>query len=335
MSYSKKVVLLIFLLVTAGIFSVLHRVLPRVIGYRPCVIGTLSLQVPAHMTLSEYRKEGWTGRQGTGGASWIYCLFREARTGLQLTSLLPRGAGVSSWPLAPGVVFAVQARGKGYRRYIYLLHVADRVLWLESGASASSLILVKEMADTMLTSLTLEGRKPLDRPEVLARLAGERIPWTTSQSFSFFILLTAGVMVFTYTVVLLISALSSRAPVRFEVAPARTVRGVTVKMNYRPLGVQMQDALLAVHPGRLDIYVFRKALFGLKTGDSSRFRMRRGRTFLLRQAYLAFAFPDPVDIRLPGRNRTVKTHRVTLYMNPEEIDRLLLELGIHLPPEPD
>jgi hypothetical protein len=330
MSYSKKITVLIFIIITIAIFGLFSLLFSLDIQYHTVSFSDITVEIPAGLSLADYEKDGWIGKEGfnRSRSRWIYCLRREGSPSRRMESYLPKKHTYRAWMLGD-VCFGVVARGKGYRRYVYLFSHGEHTYWLEGGSSASSLIQVKEAADTMLTTIRVAGMKPIQEPGRIASLASERLPFSITQSFTFFIILTVGILIFTYAVVWIISMVSTREPKAYAVTPHRIIRGVTVKISLKPLGVQMQDGLVAISGRNLAIYLFGKQAAVIPADEfADPARVKRGRTAILKQPYLVFTFPETTEITLPGRKRQTAAKKITLYMNGDEIDAVVREMGL-------
>ncbi len=328
MNYNKKIIISIFFLVTMVVVFFLYKFLAIEIKYTPVKFNHINTVVPHSYSLSMYSKNDWTGKTGTNlsQTKWIYILKKSNSPEYPLENFFSPEQKIKVLNLNSKLVFGVQAKGKSFRRYIYLLRHQDDVYWLESGSSRSTLIQIKTIADQMMSNFLVEGNSVIPDVEPIIRKTTAFVSPRYSQSLSFFIIILVGVMAFCYLIFLVVYYLSTREPREYEEYPMRIFKGVTIKINLQHMRIQMIDGNIAVVSSGILIYYFKKILARINFSDIQELsQLKTGTTLLLKQYYIQFLFPEPKSITLPGRKIAQKTKKITLYLKKSQVRQLIME----------
>ena len=328
MSYNKKIIITIFLLVAAAAALILLKFLAIDIKYTPINIDNIQTELPYLGTPLNYQENGWAGKisRNHSRTQWAMVLTRDTLPKQALETFFPPDHRIKPLKLNKNAVFGVQARGKSFRRYIYLIRYRDSIHWLESGSKRSTLIHIKTMADHMMKHLSIDGIPFVNDAESIIVKTTAFVSPRYSQSFGFFLLIITGVLLLTFGIILVVFYFGIREPSVYTEHPLRIFRGVTIKMNLVPLRIQMIDGTVALMPDGFLVYYFKKNVVRIhfrEIRDLSQLKV--GTTALFKQHYIQFIFPEHKSVHLPGIKKSQKTKKMTLYLKKSQIRQMMLE----------
>jgi len=331
LSYNKKIIILVFVMATSAVVFFLYKLLAIEIRYKPIEFDHIHTVFPENFSISSYTQNGWQGQWGHTPSKnhWAYLVRISVIKESRLEDYFSREnlkTPSKILKLTSTLYFGVVTGGKSYRRYIYILRHDDYIYWIESGSSISTLIQVKTISDQILHHLRVDRAKPdLPIKEIIHKTNSMLIP-RYSQSLVFFIFIMIGIAIIFFVIVVIIFHFATKEPDQYEETPHKTLKGVTIKINILPFSMQMLDGILSVIPKGISIYSFKKLILKIHVSDiTQETQIKVGHTFLLKQPYIQFHFPEPKSVSIPGRKTALKTQKVTIYLPQTQIRDLLLE----------
>ncbi len=177
--------------------------------------------------------------------------------------------------------FFLFARGKSWRKYIYLFPVGQEVFWVESATRHSTMLTYKEVADRVVTSLDVGGRTcDPSLPGVIEEVNREILRYSQSPRLLFSILAASmiGLTVFVGGILSLAGSIpslpSGQIPIRQE---GRIYLVTRSKWKY-----QGTMGALVLTSEALILYYFRRPICSLSRGEQEKLSLgdKRGKSFL-------------------------------------------------------
>lgn len=297
---------------------------------KPLRFSDLETVVPKHFTISEYNRNEWHGQMGLNKQHnhWIYILKHFSNADTNPADVL-QAEKLKYLDLGPNLAFGFVYKGKSYRRYVYLIKHHRHLYWLESGSSISTLLEVKEIADRAFAELRVRDQKPVADPAGIFRRTTSFVTPVHTQSLNQLMIFLGAVMFLIFLLVQIIFHLSCLEPRQYEGYPSTVYRGITIKINYLPLGSKMIDGIVALVSREIYLYSFRKKICRF---DCRSFRdpnqIKAGKTLFFKQDYIRFRFLEAVPISMTGKKTAQPAKAVTLYLGKDQIRHLLTETGL-------
>jgi hypothetical protein len=327
-SYNKKIILIIFFLVTLVFVFVFYKILAIEFEYQPFHFDNIQCLIPSNLKPVPYSKNHWQGKNAFNSSQthWIYIVRKKHRPPAPLENYFNKDDKIKSLIINNDLVFGIRAAGKSYRRYVYIFYYRNFAYWIESGTKSSSLLLIKEIADKILTSIKIDGKIPIATPDSILKKTTSFVTPRYSQSFTFFVFVLVGMLILTYGIVVVIFYFSNKEPKEFLEQPLQIFKGITFKVSFHPLGMQMYDGIIVSTRNELHLYTFRKPIVRINLEEINNInQVKIGRTFLLKQDYISFHFPEYKMVNIPGRKKSQRAKKITIYMDMNKIQQLLLE----------
>jgi len=177
--------------------------------------------------------------------------------------------------------FFLYARGRSRRKYIYLFSVGQEVFWVENATSHSTLLTYKEVADRVVTSLTVNGRNSEpDLPVHISHINREIIRHTQGPLLLFGVI--GGIMLIipaVLAVVFVIAGLPpSLPPGRMPIMQEKNVY-ITIRGPWKYKGTV---GCLVLTPDALTLYCFKRPMLTISKEDIGKISLEetRGKPFL-------------------------------------------------------
>lgn len=328
MSYNKKIIFIIFFLVTLVLAFVFYKILAIEFEYIPLHFDNIQCLIPSNLKPVPYSKNQWQGRNAfnSSRSHWIYIVRKKHSSSTPLEKYFNKDDKIKSLKLNNDLVFGIRAAGKSYRRYIYIFYNRNFAYWIESGTKSSSLLLIKEIADKILTSIKIDEKNPIAEPDSVLKKTTSFVSPRYSQSFTFFIFILVGVLILTYGIVMVIFYFSNKEPKEFLEQPLQIFKGITFKISFHPLGMQMYDGIVFSTRKEVHLYTFRKSVTRINLEEINDIsQVKIGQTFLFKQDYISFRFPEYTTVNIPGRKKSQRAKKITIYMDRNKIQQLLLD----------
>jgi len=331
-SYNKKIIITIFFFITILIAFFFYKILTVKFEYVPFKFDNIQCLIPAHFNTFSYSKNQWQGKSAFNHSKthWIYIVRKNHLKSAPLEKYFDKEKKTKTLKFNNNLFFGIHAFGKNYRRYIYLFYHHNHAYWIESGASSSTLLIIKQVTDNILTSLKIDGKKPVSDLESTIKKTTAFVTPRYSQSFTFFLFILIGVLLLTYLIIIVIFYFSNKEPKKFIEKPLQYFKGITFKISLLPFGMQMYDGIIMSFRKELLLYSFRKPIIRINLesiNDTTRIKI--GRTFIFKQDYITFYFPEPIMVNIPGRKKSQRAKKITIYMDINKIQQLLQETNFH------
>lgn len=325
MSYNKRIIFLVMFFVTLSINIPLYFFLRNDMSTQVHDVGGVHVSIPASFFCEKAEKNGWVGTlaMNRGRSRWIYIQKRKIAAEWLPEQYFPSNEGAKSLKLNEDIMFGVYARSKNYRRYVYVFRYKENEYWLESGTRTSTLLFVKEVADTMLETIRIDGSAPFQDLQTLNEKTTDFVYPRYSQPLDFIFLVINGSMLLTLFIVWFVFHLASRSP---EEQYEGEVKGKMVSVRFSGSFGRNQsiDSFVVPAYDRLKIFLFKKPHVEVPFSElHTSGQIKVGRTFFMRQDYISFFF-EKTDAVMVRKRHPVRRIRITLYLSLDEVREMLI-----------
>jgi len=181
--------------------------------------------------------------------------------------------------------FFLYSKGKGWRRYVYLFSCEKEIFWVENMIPSSSLLIYKQVADQVVTTLKIRGRASDPAlPAAIADINKKIVNYTQSPSLFLWIM----IILLSFTTLLLPAILlyfGGATPDLDETTLIRIERRVYVVIR-APLKYKGTFCTVVLTLEGLALYYFKRPLMFIPRGEAQGISLvQKGmNTYLLVQA---------------------------------------------------
>lgn len=326
MSYNKKITFLILFFFTLIINGILYIILADRTTYSPVTFEDIASRIPSHLKVSNYDRQGWRGiyAANMSNSRWVYLLKKPHAAEVRIEDYLHPGQRFKRQRVGENIYFGFRARGKNYRRYIYVFVFQNSEYWIESGCSNSSFLSIKKIADTMLEFFVIKDSGPWQNIEEIKNKTTAFISPRYSQSVGFLLSIVTGAMIFSLAFTFIIFYFSGLPPAQRPGGLVKEFAHVSVRVSSSRLQNQGLDAYVAATGNGFLIYLFKKLNVNVLFSElAAPGQVKVGKTLLLKQDYISFSFSNTAAV-FPKRKSPVRRAKIILYLKFDRIRELLL-----------